>query len=206
MLSFRATEPPSSGVAPTPTEVAPKPKRRWLIVAAVVVVIVVVAGVFAYWWFSRPAPSSVAASWLFDGAYAEYYGEATMPYVSMNMTMRLEVVDYNSTHAELLTHMTMKNNVTAPMESEDTTWADLRSTSYEVEGYNLIETREADVNVEGLGTKHCMVYEYSGPNIMMTYYVDKEIGWPVKMEFTVTQGSLNMDFDLTLKKTNIPEL
>jgi hypothetical protein len=170
----------------------------------VVIVIVVVAGVFAYWWFSRPPPFT--ASWLFEGAYAEYSGQTTVPFVSMNMTMRFEVVEYNSTHAKLLTHMKMESNVTAPIESEDTTWADLRTTSYEVEGYDLTETREDDVYIEGFGTKHCMIYEYSGPNIMMTYYVDKEIGWPIKMEFTVTQGSMSMDFDLTLNETNIPEL
>ena len=204
MLNFNATEPPSSEAAPTSPAVAPKPRRRWMIVAAVVIVIVVVAGVFAYWWFSRP--SSAQAAWLFDGAYAEYFGETTMPFVSMNMTMRLEVVEYNSTHAKLLTSMKMENNVTAPQEWEDTTWADLRGTSYEVEGYDLTGEREDDVYITGLGTKHCMVYEYSGSGMTMEYYVDKDIGWPVKMEFQVSQGTLDVDFSLILMETNIPEL
>lgn len=212
MLSFNATEPPSSEVAPTPTEVAPKPRRRWLIVAAVVIVIVVVAAVFAYWWFSRPSPAS-QASWLFAGAYAEYSGKTTVPItqvttMELNMTMRLRVVDYNSTHAKLLTYMKMESNMMQPFESEDTTWADLRATtaSYEVEGYDLTQTREDDVYIEGLGTKHCMIYEYSSSGMTMTYYLDKEINWPVKMEFSMTQSSIHMDFDLTLKDTNIPGL
>lgn len=207
MLVFSATEPPSSEVAPKPpAEVAPKPRRRWLIVAAVVIVIVVVAAVFAYWWLSRPSTPASAYSWLFDGAYAEYYGETTVSFVSMNMTMRLEVVEYNSTHAKLLTHMRMESNVMQPFESEDTTWADLRGTSYEVEGYTLTDTREDDVTIAGLGTKHCMVYEYSGSGMTMTYYIDKDLGWPVKMEFSMTQSSIHMDFNLTLSETNIPDL
>jgi len=207
MLVFSATETPSSEVAPAPTEVAPKPRRRWLIAAVVVIVIVVAAGVFAYWWLSRPPPSSQAA-WLFDGAYAEYAGQTTMLTVSVNLTMRLEVVDYNSTHAKLLTYMKMTSNVMQPQEWQDTTWADLRTAtaSYEVEGYDLEGMHEDDVEIEGFGTKHCMIYEYSGTGLTMKFYIDKELGWPLKMEYNTTQDSMSMDFDLTLKKTNIPGL
>jgi len=207
MLGFSAAETPSSEVAPAPPEVVPKPRRRWLIAAVVVIVIVVVAGVFAYWWLSRPPPSSQAA-WLFDGAYAEYAGQTTVFTVSVNMTMRLEVVDYNSTHAKLLTYMKMTSNVMQPQEWQDTTWADLRTTtaSYEVEGYDLEGMHEDDVEIEGLGTKHCMIYEYSGTGLTMKFYVDKELGWPLKMEYHTIQGTMSMDFGLTLKKTNIPGL
>jgi len=120
--------------------------------------------------------------------------------------MRLEVVEYTSTRAKLLTRVRMESNMMQPFESEDTTWADLRGTSYEVEGYDLTETREDDVYIEGLGTKHCMIFEYSGSGTTMEYYVDKEIGWPLKMEFSMTQSSIHMDFSLTLKDTNIPDL
>jgi len=205
MLSFRATETPSSEAAPTPPEVVPKPRKRWLIVAVVVIVIVIVAGVFAYWWLSRP-PSR--ASWLFDGAYAEYAGQTTVSFVSLDLTMRLEVVDYNSTHAKLLTYMKMESSVMQPQEWQDTTWADLRTATatYEVEGYDLEDMHEDDVYIEGLGTKHCMIYEYSNSGLTMKFYIDKEIGWPLKMEYTAIQDSMSMDFDLTLKETNIPGL
>jgi len=204
MLSFRATETPSSEAAPTPPEVVPKPRKRWLIVAVVVIVIVIVAGVFAYWWLSRPPQ----ASWLFDGAYAEYAGQTTVSFVSLNLTMRLEVVDYNSTHAKLLTYMKMESSVMQPQEWQDTTWADLRTATatYEVEGYDLEDMHEDDVYIEGLGTKHCMIYEYSNSGLTMKFYIDKEIGWPLKMEYTAIQDSMSMDFDLTLKETNIPGL
>lgn len=205
MLASSNTEPPSSEAAPAPLQAAPKRRRLWLIVAVAVIVIVVIAGVFAYWWISRPAPASQAA-WLFDGAYATYSGQTTVSIVTVNMTMRLEVVDFNSTHAKLLTYMKMESNMMAPIETQNTTWADLRTTSFEVEGYNLTQTREDDVYIEGFGTKHCMIYEYSGPGMTMTYYVDKEIGWPLKMEFSVSEGTIDMDFNLTLKETNIPGL
>jgi len=204
MLSFSATETPSSEVAPKPPEVVPKPRKRWLIVAMVVIVALIVTGVFAYWWFSRPPE----ASWLFEGAYAEYAGQTTVSFVSLNMTMRLEVVEHNSTHAKLLTNMKMESNVMQPQEWQYTTWADLRTATatYEVEGYDLTETREDDVYIEGLGTKHCMIYEYSAPGLTMTFYVDKETKWPLKMQFTALEDSMSMDFDLTLKETNIPGL
>jgi len=205
MLGFSAAETPSSEVAPAPPEVVPKPRRRWLIAAVVVIVIVVVAGVFAYWWLSRPPPSSQAA-WLFDGAYATYSGQTTVLTVSVNLTMRLEVVDYNSTHAKLLTYMKMTSSVMAPVEWQNTTWTDLRTASYEVEGYDLAYTHEGEVYIEGLGTKHCMISKYVSPDITMMYYVDKETEWPLKIEFTITEDSMSMDFDLTLKETNIPGL
>jgi len=203
MLSFNATETPPSEVAPKPPEAVPKPRKRWLIVAVVVIVIVVVAGGFAYWWLSRPPPQ---ASWLFKGAYAEYAGQTKVLTVLVNSTMRLEVVEYNSTHAKLLMYMKMESSVMAPVEWQNTTWTDLRTASYEVEGYDLAYMHEGDVYIEGLGTKHCMIFKYTSPDMTMMYYVDKETEWPLKIEFTVTEDSMSMDFDLTLKETNIPGL
>jgi hypothetical protein len=207
MLSFNATESPSSEPAPAPTPpVAPKPRKRWMIAAIIVIVIVVVAGVFAYWWLSRPSAPSETASWVFDGAYAEYFGETTVSLVTMNMTMRLEVVDYNSTHAELLMNMKMESNMMQPQEWQYTSWTDLKGTSYEVEGYTLGQTHEDDVNIPGLGTRHCVVFEYSSSGMTMTYYVDKDTGWPLRMQYSVSEGMMDMDFDMTLTETNIPGL
>jgi hypothetical protein len=66
------------------------------------------------------------------------------------------------------------------------------------------------VNIDGLGTRTCMVYEYliSDEGLTMTVYVDKTIEWPLKMTLSMTNTELLSDLtvDINLVETNIPAL
>jgi len=182
-----------------------KPKRNiWKIVVPVVIVVIVLGAVLAYWWFSRPQISQ--AAWLFKGAYAEYEGETTVLFYSVNMTMRLEVVDYNNTHAKLLTYMDMEMDGESYTEQE-TMWGDLREETYDVENYTLETSYEDHVYFEGLGTRHCMIYEYCNTNMTMQFYIDKETTWPIKLVYSYDFDQLtDFSIELTLVETNIPGL
>jgi hypothetical protein len=72
---------------------------------------------------------------------------------------------------------------------------------------NLTRSFESTVNIAGFGTKTCMVYEYaiSDDGLSMTVYVDKQIGWPLKMTVSMT-SEYPMSLDINLVETNIPGL
>ena len=183
-----------------------KPKRNILkIVVPVVIVVIVLGAVLAYWWFSRP--QTLQTPWLFKGAYAEYEGETTVLFYSMNMTLRLEVVDYNSTHAKLLYYTDMEMDGESYTEQE-TMWGDLRENTYEIEGAVLKTSYEDYVYLEGLGTRYCKVLEYSivDADTTMTFYLDMDTEWPLKMSFGMTELDVDFNVDLTLVETNIPGL
>jgi len=182
-----------------------KPKRSiWKIIVPVIVIVVLLGAVLAYWWFSRPQVAQ--AGWLFEGAYAEYKGETTVTFYSMNMTVRIEVVDYNSTHAKLLYYMNMEMDGETFTEQE-TMWSDLREETYEVEDFTLETSYEDHVYLEELGTRYCMVYEYSGTNMTIQIFVDKQTTWPLKWAYSYAFGlDTDINVELTLVETNIPDL
>ena len=182
-----------------------KPKRNiWKIIVPIVIITVILSAVLVYWWFSRPAIQQTP--WLFEGAYAKYEGETTMLSYSTNMTVRLEVVDYNSTHAKLLTYVSMVMDGETYTEQE-TIWGDLKGEAYDFEGYTLETSYEDHVYFEGLGTRYCMVYEYSITNMTIQIYVDKQTTWPVKMVYRYDFGlSTDVSVELTLVESNIPGL
>jgi len=194
----------SPEAAPKPLEVVPKPKRSWLKIALVVIVVVVVLGaVFAYWWFSRP-PS---IPWLFKGAYGTYEGSTKINSVLINLTLRLEVVDFNATHGKLLTYLRMTNPLVQPYEYQTTTWSEIYGESYETPGATFLSKNEDHIYFEGFGTRYCTVvkYAYQETNANMTMYIDKEMNWPLRIQYAYTQPIV-CSFDLRLVETNIPGL
>jgi len=79
-------------------------KSRKALYAVMAIVIVGLGAFLYYWFFVRPQ----APPWLFKGAYAKYHGETTILFVTVKMDMRLEVVDYNATHAKMLMYVKME--------------------------------------------------------------------------------------------------
>jgi len=182
-------------------ETEAKPKSNLKIIAIAIVIIAIIIGAFlTYWWLSKPQ-----TAWLFKGAYATYKGTTSSIMMSMNLTIREEVVDFNSTHAKLLTTTKIEMPYMGSMEYENTTCVDLSKNDFMMEGANMTKTYEADVNVEGLGNKRCIVYEYKLDSSTMTVYVDKGIGWPVKFKYSMS-GFYAYIFELKLTETNIPRL
>jgi CRISPR/Cas system-associated protein Csx1 len=64
------------------------------------------------------------------------------------------------------------------------------------------------VNIEGLGTKHVRVYEFSSievedEEIEMTVYIDTNLNWHLKIEFAMKILTQEIDFQINLKDTNI---
>jgi hypothetical protein len=179
-----------------------KGNRKVLAVAAVI--IIAVAAFAVYWFLLRPP----GIPWLFKGAYANYHGETTVLFITVKVNMRLEVVDYNSTHAKLLMYVKMETPL-GSQEFQNTTWSDLTKKSYEIQGSKLKRVYDQETYIEGFGTRKCTVYEYeTSPGSLMIAYVDKETSWPIKITLTTetTQNAPKISIDLKITETNIPGL
>jgi hypothetical protein len=202
----------AGGVSPLPVAVKPKSRKRLLIAVAALAVVAVVAGAFvASGLLSQPVGQG---SWLFKGAYADYAGSTSLSVMGysyrFDFSVKLEVLDYNSTHAYIKTSSTMSSSASPTITNENSTWVELSSFQFmnAFSGTNLTRSYEASVNVGNLGTRSCMVYEYATDGPSMTVYVDKAMQWPVKMTMSMSAEGLMspLTLDITLEDTNIPGL
>ena len=186
----------------------PKSRVKLIAVVAVVAVAIIVGAFLVSAFLSSPQGQD---AWLFKGAYAKYEGITSMDILSMTVsfsfTLRQEVVDFNSTHAQLLTSVSMDSSLSEAVENEVTVWVDLSKNQYIIEEGTLVDSYEANLPFEGFGNRDCIVYEYATEGPTLTIYVDKQIGWPLKMNVGMAgENDLSLDLDIKLIETNIPAL
>ena len=207
----------------------PKSRVKLIAVIAIIVVSIVVGALLVSAFISAPPEGQDA--WLFKGAYATYKGSMTTDDMDINMsgmsmsfdftvdfTVRLEIVDFNSTHALISTSTSIQMSSSfgetegETVEDEQSAWVPLSEMDFmtEFEDVDLTKSYESTVDISGFGTRTCMVYEYeiSDEGMAMTVYVDKAIGWPLKMTVSMDENELGLDLalDINLIETNIPAL
>jgi hypothetical protein len=201
----------------------PKSHVKLIAVIAVVAVAVVVGALLVSAFISSPSPQD-QDSWLFKGAYATYKGSASISTedlgsiidmsMSIEFSVREEIVDFNETHALISTAFQMSSSFGEEENKEENAWVPLSEmgfmSAFEDEDVELKNSYESAVNIDGIGTRTCMVYEYaiSNEGLTLTVYVDKAIDWPLKMMISMTSIELpsGLAIDMSLKETNIPAL
>lgn len=173
------------------TKVLSKTKKLLIIV---IIVLLTVSGFVAY--------QLLFPRTIFKGAYAVYYGKTSLLSITINVTLRLEIVDINTTHAKILTYIKIETPL-GLREYQNTTWVNLKNYTYNTENSKLIKNYEDTIYIEGIGTRNVIVYEYRNKDGSETiYYVDKKTGWPIKIRYTL----LGQSIDLNLIDTNVPGL
>ncbi|MBN1245536.1 hypothetical protein JXA31_08080 [Candidatus Bathyarchaeota archaeon] len=207
------------------TNAAPSKNRFKLIaIVAVAAVSVVIGALLVSAFISSPQGQD---AWLFKGAYAKYEGSASISAedlgsmldmsMSIDFTVRQEIVDFNSTHALVSTSFQMSSSLGEfggeTVEDENSTWVPLSEMGLmnAFEDVDLTNSYESTVSITGLGTRTCMVYEYAiaEEGLTITVYVDKNIDWPLKMTISMTNTELpsgDLEVDINLTETNIPAL
>jgi len=174
-------------------------------VATVIVVIVVAAvgGYYGYGYVSRLGQPT----WPFKGAYAEYGANGTALLFPYQFSIRLEVVDLNSTATQYLT--TYKFTVAGQTHQNSTTrWVKLASgTTTSPFTPTLPPGRVYNTTVSVSGkTLDVTAYEYGDQTAVTTIYVSKQIPLPVQFKFTVGTPPTLLSISINLIKTNIPQL
>ena len=197
----------AKSVSSSTNEAKPKNRRVLLIAVAAIVVVGLVAGAFlTSGLLSKP---SAEDSWLFDGAYAKYEGSTSVLGFGFDFSVKLEVLDHNRTHAYLSTSFRMQSSLGEMAEEENATWVELSQIGFSnaFSESNVTRSYDATLDFGDMGTRDCTVYEFATDGPTMTIYVDKEIGWPLKMKATMTgEDSIHLSLDINLVDTNIPAL
>jgi hypothetical protein len=192
---------------------------------AIVAVSVIVGALLVSAFISSPQGQD---AWLFKGAYATYEGSASITAedlgslfdmsLSIDFTVRQEIIDFNDTHALISTSFQMSSSFGEyggeTEQNEESAWVPLSEmglmTAFEDEDIGLTNSYESTVNIDGIGARACMVYEYeiSNEGLTMTVYIDKAIEWPLKMTMSMTNTQLpeGLELDINLTETNIPAL
>lgn len=203
----------------------PKPRSSIKLIAlvAIVAVSVIVGALLVSAFISSPQGQE---TWLFKGAYATYEGSTSVSAeelsmfgmsLSIDFGVRQEIVDFNDTHALVSTSFQMSSSFGefgGETESDEkSVWVPISEMGLmsAFEDVDLTNNYESTVNIDGFGTRTCMVYEYeiAEDGIIMEVYVDKAIEWPLKMKLSMTNTELSgvdLELDINLVETNIPAL
>ena len=197
----------TNAVSPSPSEAKPKSRKKLLIAAtAIAVVGLVVSAFLVSALLSKPTGQD---AWLFKGAYAKYEGSTSVMGYSFDFSVKLEVLDFNATHAYMSTSFKMVPSVGETVEDENSTWVELSKVGF-VNAFsesNVTNSYDATMDFGSLGTRSCTVYEFATDGPTMTVYIDKAIGWPLKMKASMAgEDSLSLSLDINLVDTNIPGL
>ena len=184
----------------------PVPSHRNRGIAIVIVAIVAVAAITGVY-FLGGFGSSKKQPWQFDGAYATYSGEMSNP--SINLTIRVQVINYNSTAVDTLSYYNLKVG-THVNENQSTQWHQLNSSGgsdfTQPSGYILSRTYSTTRYVSG-NTYDCTAYEYTKGRTTLTAYVSNSVDFPV--EFTYASTPVNgatFFIDLPIIQSNISGL
>jgi hypothetical protein len=198
----------ASTISSSTNETKPKNRKTLLIAAATMAIVGLVVSAFLLSGLLS-APTNSQDSWLFKGAYAKYEGSTSVLGLGFSFSIKLEVLDFNSTHAYMLTSFKMGSSLGEAAEEENATWVELSKVGF-MDAFsesNTTNSYDTTLNFGSLGTRSCTVYEISTVGPTLTVYVDKEICWPLKMKANMTgEGTMSLSLDINLVETNIPEL
>ena len=192
-------------------EIEQSKKSNKVILITVVIVAAIIIGVLTYTFFIDGGIFGGNQEWYFKGAYANYEGSTNILFTSVDFSMRLEIVDFNSTHLKTLYDVELDAGILGKLLNEqNTTWIlkeQINEIGFEdLDSFILIDTYEDQVYLESIGTKDCTVYVYSSTDNEMAMtiklYVDNQVNWPIK--FSVNINPENIDFDLDIPGLDLP--
>ena len=183
----------------TPPPVPGHRKRVLAVVIVVIIAVAAVAGVYFLW-----IGASKKEPWLFEGAYGTYSGETSYLTVTFNFTIRVQVINFNSTAVYTLSYYTLKYG-THTNTNQSTQWHQLNSSGgiefTQPSGYTLSRVYGTTRYVSG-NTYDCTAYEYTKGKTTLTAYVSNSVDFPV--EFTYSTPTISLD--LPNVQTNISGL
>jgi hypothetical protein len=198
---------PENPSPPTPGGTKPIDRKKLLIAVAVLAVATLLIVTFlASAMLLKPTGQD---AWLFKGAYAKYDGSTSVLGFAFDFSVKMEVLDFNTTHVYLSTSFDMSSNIVETIEQENSTWVPLSQVGFTnaFSESNITRTYDETINFGSFGTRSCTVYEIATGGPTLAVYVDKTIGWPLKMTVSMTgEGTTTLSLDIKLVDTNIPGL
>ncbi len=158
--------------------------RRAKVIISTTLLIAVIVGALLY-----QSGRGNSDKWVFKGAYSIYIGSGFIrgrKPVSVTVTLKLLIADYNKTHYRLIFQQVFEYGATGEsVEDFNDTWINASNPNYyPLKGYRLINETPGRINVRGIGERSVEILTYkSRYNSTVRVYVDDKTRWPLIYEY-----------------------
>jgi hypothetical protein len=180
-------------------------KSRIIVGFTIVVIISLLVLVIGYKFMDNTAHSlqDKSKSWMFKGAFATYEGQISSFYVPRSINETIQVIDLNATHVQIQTNSSITTSFAPTFSDQTILWINKTNVNFQPEGEKLIGTYNTEITVRNIGTRACIAYDYTNQAINATYYIDKEILWPMRIVYVTIYENQSYQIEFNLKDTNI---
>jgi hypothetical protein len=180
--------------------------KSWIIAGFTIILAISTLVIIVGYSFLDNAQQSMAASWMFKGAYATYEGQIDALSTPVSINETIQVTNLNATHVQIQTNSSIATSFAPTLSDQTTLWINKTNINFQPKGETLTGTYNTKITVRNIGSRDCIVYDYTNKAINATYYIDKVLLWPVKIVFTTIFENQTYHIEFNLKDTNIKEL
>ena len=149
---------------------------------------------------------NVPEPWMFKGAYATYEGKIDAVSTPSNINETIQVIDVNSTQVQIQTNSSITTSFAPTLSDQTISWFNKTNINFQPKNETLYGTYNTKIMVRNIGSRDCIAYDYTNKAINATYYIDKALRWPVRIDYTTIFENQTYRIVFTLKDTNIKEL
>jgi hypothetical protein len=177
--------------------------KSWIIVRFAIVLAISILVLIVGYHLVNSTQQSVAESWIFKGAYATYEGKIDALSIPSSINETIQVIDLNATHVKIQTNSSIATSFVPTLTDQTTLWINKTNINFQPNGETLAGTYNTKITVRNIGTRECITYDYTNEAINATYYIDKILLWPVRIDYVTTFENQTYHIEFNLKETNI---
>jgi hypothetical protein len=149
---------------------------------------------------------SRSEDWMFKGAYATYEGQIAALSIPCSIDESIQVTDLNATHVQIQTDASIATPFAPTVSDQTILWVNKTNINFQLKGMTLAGVYDTKIPVRSIGSRDCIAYDYTNEAINATYYIDKVLLWPVRIEYTTVFENQTYHIEFSLKDTNIKGL
>jgi hypothetical protein len=176
--------------------------KSWIIIGCTIILVVSLVLIIGYQPIDN-TQQTMPEPWMFEGAYAIYEGQIDALSISCNINETIQVTGLNATHVQIQTNSTIETSFAPTLSDQTSYWVNKTNIIFQPRGETLARTYNMTITVKNIGNRDCIAYDYINEAINATYFIDKELLWPVRIVFVTAFENQTYQIEFNLKETNI---
>ncbi|HEX7482018.1 MAG TPA: hypothetical protein VF350_00935 [Candidatus Bathyarchaeia archaeon] len=180
--------------------------KSWIIIAVILVLAISSVVLIIGYQHMEKTNQKMVEPWMFKGAYAKYEGQINSLSIPSSINETIQVIDLNTTHVQIQTNSSIATSFAPTLSDQTTLWINKTNINFQPKGETLARTYDTKIIVRNMGSRECIAYDYTNEAINATYYIDKFLLWPVRIDYTTIFENQTYHLGFSLKDTNIKEL
>ncbi len=180
-------------------------RKRWILITIIIFVIISIVAL-NFEPLLKGDSQNLPLPWMFKGAYATYEGHIDSLLTPCNLSAEIQVTDINASHVQIRTSSTIATTFMHPATDHTIQWINKTSINFQPKGENLKNSFDTEIAAGTNKIQNCIAYEYTNELINATYYLNKDILWPVRITYTTVFENQTYSMEFNLRDTNIEAL